>query len=282
MMVIREMFSFHLAKRSAGFNLSACALTALGLLTICGAIEFVVALNARADDSHDPWFFTAKEVQAAYQYHENYGGRIRYPLRAEGCFLGRKEFVASYRGAEFTAPCHFIVQTTRHLQEMLNAGAARYLFPLDADHAHLGVPTALWERKYRHLGAEQIIGALLREPKLVALYHTAEHLEVIDPKTGSIDPQTKAWMEKRNVLGFFDGRPIQILPPDPKGYGVAMPEEYEAHGGFNFLTSPAGELFVFFGNRVITFDISFDTDRDESRGVVNRSAEEKKLLRTSR
>ena len=122
----------------------------------------------------------------------------------------------------------------------------------------------------------------MREPKLVALYHTAEHLTVMDPKTGAIDSQTKAWIEKRNVLGFFDGRPIQILPPDPKGYGVAMPEEYEAHGGFNFLASPAGELFVFFGNRVITFDISFNSDPYEKGGVVNRSDEEKKLLRTNR
>lgn len=282
MMVIRGIFSLHLAKRTAGFTLSRGALSALALLAVSGALEFAVTPNARANDPRDPWFFTAKEVQAAYQYQENYGGRIRYPLRLEACFLGREEFVLSHGGAEFTVPCHFIAETTRHLQEMLNAGAARYLFPLDADHAHLGVPTALWESKYRHLRAEQILGALLREPKLVALYHTAEHLEIRDSKQGAIDPQTQAWMEKRNVLGFFDERPIQILPPDPKGYGVAMPEEYETYGGFNFLASPAGALFVFVGNRVITFDISFDTDRNESRGAAIQSGAEKKLLRTSR
>jgi len=166
---------------------------------------------------------------------------------------------------------------------MLNAGAARYLFPLDVDHAHLGVSIALWDRKYRHLTAEHIIAALLREPKLVALYHTAEHLTVMDPKkAGAIDSQTKAWIEKRNVLGFFDGRPIQILPPDPKGYGVAMPEEYEAYGGFNFLASPAGELFVFFANRVIPFHNTSDTRPYEKGAVVNRSDEEKKLLKTNR
>lgn len=282
MMVIRGIFSLHLARRSAGFTSSRGALSALALLAVSGALEFAVTPNARANDPRDPWFFTAKEVQAAYQYQENYGGRIRYPLRLEACFLGREEFVLSHGGAEFTVPCHFIAETTRHLQEMLNAGAARYLFPLDADHAHLGVPTALWESKYRHLRAEQILGALLREPKLVALYHTAEHLEIRDSKQGAIDPQTQAWMEKRNVLGFFDERPIQILPPDPKGYSVAMPEEYETYGGFNFLASPAGALFVFVGNRVITFDISFDTDRNESRGAAIQSGAEKKLLRTSR
>jgi len=129
MMLIRGIFSVRLGKRSPGFNLSRGALAALGLLVICGSLEFAVAPNARANDPRDPWFFTAKEVQAAYQYQENYGGRIRYPLRPEACFLGREEFVLSHGGAEFTVPCHFIAETTRHLQEMLSAGAARYLFP---------------------------------------------------------------------------------------------------------------------------------------------------------
>ena len=96
MMLIRGIFSVRLGKRSPGFNLSRGALAALGLLVICGSLEFAVAPNARANDPRDPWFFTAKEVQAAYQYQENYGGRIRYPLRPEACFLGREEFVLSH------------------------------------------------------------------------------------------------------------------------------------------------------------------------------------------
>ena len=72
------------------------------------------------------------------------------------------------------------METTRHLKEMLAVGAAKYLFPLDADHAHLAIPMELWATKYSKLPSEQILSALLREPQLVALYHTAEHLEISD------------------------------------------------------------------------------------------------------
>ncbi len=166
--------------------------------------------SASTDDN---WYFTAEGIEAAHQYQENYGGRIRNPLRAGECLLGHTEFVATYRDQKFLAPCHFITETTRHLKEMLSIGAAKYLFPLDADHAHLGVPAEVWEKKYRKLPSNRILLALLREPMLVALYHTAEHLEINDPKTGQVNGEAKAWREKRNVLGFFDGRPIQILPP---------------------------------------------------------------------
>jgi hypothetical protein len=106
----------------------------------------------------------------------------------------------------------------------------------------------------------QILFALLREPTLVALYHTAEHLKIRDPKTGKINVEVKQWKEKRNVLGFFDGRPIQILPPHPMGFGVGMPAQYESYGGFNFLASHRGELFLFVNNRAITFDVSLEND----------------------
>jgi len=49
---------------------------------------------------------------------------------------------------------------------------------------------------------------LLREPTLVALYHTAEHPEFSAAKTGENNEAVKGWKEKHNVLGFFDGRPI--------------------------------------------------------------------------
>jgi hypothetical protein len=91
-----------------------------------------------------------------------------------------------------------------------------------------GVPAEVWAKKYRKLASDQILFALLWEPTLVALYHTAEHLEMSDPKTGQVNEEAKAWSEKRNVLGFFDGRPIQILPPHPMGFGVGMPPEYES------------------------------------------------------
>src|SRR5262245_52046582 len=48
--------------------------------------------------SYDAWFFTAAEVEAAHQYQEYYGERIRNPLPARDCMFGQSEIIAAYRG----------------------------------------------------------------------------------------------------------------------------------------------------------------------------------------
>jgi len=93
--------------------------------------------------------------------------------------------------------------------------------------------------------------------------HTAEHLEI----GADANSDARKWLEKRNVLGFFDGRPIKILPPNPRHQGVGMPDRYHSYGGFDFLASRSGELFVFSDNRMITFDVSLDPDAFENRAV---------------
>src|SRR5258706_8018287 len=138
---------------------------------------------------------------------------------------------------------------------MLALGAARYLFPLDADHAHLGVPTEVWAKKYSKLDASQVINGLLHEPALVALYHTAEHLDPVEAKSKESEASVRAWKEKRNVLGFFDGRPVQILSPHPEGFGVGMPEGYVTYGGFSFLAHHRARARLFKGDTVLPFGV---------------------------
>jgi hypothetical protein len=252
-------------------------LVQLGLGLLLGANSLLVSNSeALATSPYDTWYFTAEEVGAAHQYQENYGERIRNPLPARECLFGQNEFAATYQQTEFLVPCRFIMEITRHLKEMLAVGAAKYLFPLDADHGHLGIPGELWTSKYSKLPSEQIWFALLREPKLIALYHTAEHLEISDPKNGKVNEEAKAWKEKRNVLGFLDGRPIEILPPHPAGQGVGMPPGYNSYGGFNFLANPRGELFLFVNNKVVTFDVSLDMGDEAERPYLER-----RLIRTN-
>ena len=246
-------------------NVNPYRLRRLILTLVMGVYFLLLRSAALAASPYDTWYFTAEEVEAAHQYQENYGERIRNPLPARDCMFGQNEIAAKYTGTKFLLPCHFIIEATRHLKEMLTIGAAKYLFPLDADHGHLAIPNELWTTKYSKLPSEQILPALLREPQLVALYHTAEHLEIADPKTGIVNDEAKAWKEKRNVLAFFDGRPIRILPPNPAGHGVGMPPGYNAYGGFNFLANPRGELFIFHNNKVITFDMSLDLDDEAER-----------------
>jgi hypothetical protein len=234
------------------------------LLTAIAAIFHITSAAAQnpvslQDPYRSTWFFSAAEIGAAYQYQENYGSRVRNPLPAQGCLFGKADFTASYRQIPVRVPCQFINQVSRQVKELLDIGAARYLFPLDADHAHLAVPVAVWEKKYSKLSVSQLFAALLGEPQLVALYHTAEHL---DPGVleGNDAEGVKSWMEKRNVLGFFDGRPLKVLPPDPNGYGVGMPEGLVSYGGFNFLANHRGALMVFQGNKAVAFDVSLDVE----------------------
>jgi len=234
-----------------------------------------VVNSTEEDDRYSSWYFTAEEVEAAYHYQQNYGERLRAPLRAADCLFRERDFS---RGHAFTIPCRFVDEITRHLKEMLGVGAAKYLFALDADHAHLGVPIAVWNKKYQHLPPSEVLPAIMRDPGLVALYHTAEHLRITDRKSGTVNAQAKAWQEKRNVLGYFDGRPIQILIPHPNGQGVSMPEGYYSYSGFTFLASPKGELFLSLDRRVVTFDIALDGDNSEQ--VF--SSGEQRLLRYNR
>lgn len=224
------------------------------------AVTMLLAMSAGCALGGEPWYFTADEIRTAHRYQENFGRRLNRPLKAVSCLNNSTEFVASFRGNEFLAPCRFITETIRHLQEILEQGAARYLFPLDADHAHLAIPSTIWERKYSQLPSDKVLPDLLWEPALAALYHTAEHLTATDPKTGQVGSDAQAWKEKRNVLGFYDGRPVKILPHQSDGSGQRAPESYTMFGSFNFLAHRLGELeFSSMGKR-FAFDISFDDD----------------------
>lgn len=234
-------------------------------LAALGFLAFAVPVKAQVDQ--DSWYFTAEEIEIAYRYQEHFGERMPRPVRGRECALGGSEFTASRNGVEFRAPCRFITETIRHLKEMITAGAARYLFPLDADHAHLAVPLSLWESKYSHLSGDELLPALLREPELAALYHSAEHLTLLEPHNKNIDPGSRAWKEKRNIVGYYDGRPIKVLPPDPRGIGLGIPSPYYSVGAFSFLASPKGELNILLPRRVITFDITFDIDGGENAPV---------------
>ncbi|HME61189.1 MAG TPA: hypothetical protein VKH62_08050 [Candidatus Binatia bacterium] len=224
-------------------------------LALAVLMPLSVSEEARALD--DSWFFSAAEIQDAYRYQQLYGARLRRPLKATHCLYGRAEFAASFQTKKFTAPCKFITDTIRQLRELLESGAAKYLFPLDADHAHLGIPLALWDKKYSKLADDEIFPALLREASLVALYHTAEHLE---PNAQAQVTNAKIWGANRSVLGFFDDRPNETLPPLADGSGVHEPMAYRWFHGFTFLAQSLGELQLVANGAAIPFDISFDDD----------------------
>ena len=225
-----------------------------------GLVVILLSLVGKGAVVENSWYFTAEQIAIAYRYQENFGQRLRNPVKPHDCYRGKNEFVASFRGKEFLAPCQFIHQTTLHLKTMLENGMARYLFPLDADHAHLALPLHLWRDIYRDLNPDQLLRRVLRDPALVALYHTAEHLAATGPKHAPLNPSVKKWKAQRNVFGFYDGRPIEVLPPRHDGSGYQRIRNHQTIGGFFFLAHHLADLTIVASGQPHSFDLSFDDD----------------------
>ena len=178
------------------------------------AVFVLVVLAGESFAKDDRWFFTADEIADAYRYQQQFGARLRQPIEPQICFEGKSDFAASAEGRQFVAPCRFVDETIRQLRELLESGAAKYLFPLDVDAADLAVPTKVYESQYKQLRREEVLPALLREPTLVAIYHTAVHL---DPEAGDNGSRMKLWGKNRTIIGFYDGRTNQVLPSPSDG-----------------------------------------------------------------
>jgi hypothetical protein len=170
---------------------------------------------------------------------------------------GKKNFTASYQGRRFVAPCRFVGETIRQLRELLESGAAKYLFPLDLDSADLAVPASVYAGKYKQLPREEILPALLREPTLVAIYHTAVHLNEVGHK-GS---ETGAWGKERTIVGFYDGRANQVSSLRSDAGLDYEPDGLVRLGSFTMMGHFLGELTFVANDTVVTFDLSFDNDR---------------------
>ena len=227
-------------------------------LTSFVGVAVVLAAFGQSFAKDDRWFFTANEMADAYRYQQQFGARLRHPLEPQTCLQGKKDFAASYQGRRFTAPCRFVGETIRQLRELLESGAAKYLFPLDVDSADLAVPTDVYVSKYKQLPREEILPALLREPTLVAIYHTAVHLNAEVSNKGS---GMCAWGKMRTVAGFYDGRPNQILSPRADGGVDHEPAGLVRLASFTMMSHFLGELTFVANDTVVTFDLSFDNDR---------------------
>ena len=203
------------------------------------------------------WFFTGNEIAVAYRFQQHYGTRLRYPLKPEGCLYGQEEFIASFQGKQFPAPCRFVTETIRHLREALESKAARYLFPLDLDYGRLGVPSELWKAKYSKLSGAEQLRSLLREPSLAVLYNTAAHLKPeADPRSAG----GENW-QKKNLLGFYNGQPMKILSRGSDAALASGLKGYTWLNDFKILAHYLGDLQFVTRSTVVTFDISFDDDR---------------------
>jgi hypothetical protein len=209
---------------------------------------------------NNPSSLTPNQTEIASGYREQVDQPLFRHLKAVDCFSGQTEFLTSVHGKTFLAPCRFITETTRHLIQISESEGGNSLSSLYWDHGHLAVTSELWEQKYRKLPNDQILPVMLRDPSLVAIYHAACSLPIVERKTAGGTPKAKEWDKKRSVLGFYDGRAMENLPSLKPGAGLDQPQHYKLFTWFYISPHPFGELTFSVKGRSMAFDISFDDD----------------------
>ena len=209
----------------------------------------------RANGVGDEWL-KASPTMVADRNDAQSGKGLSRPLNPAACFSGSSEFLASWQGKKFSAPCRFIYETIAQLRALSELGATKLMFPVRTDHVHLAVPSELWEEKYYKLPKDEILSAVLREPRLVAVYHATDGLTLADSKGAAAKPSKRQPYDSRQVLGHYDGRVIEILPARAN----ALARRYRSVAWFYFLPRQSDGLTGFSGGDAVTFDISFDHD----------------------
>lgn len=229
-------------------------------LLISTLLVLVSSQVSVADESS--WYYSRAEVDKLYETHYNGEDRLDNYIHE----ISKGKYIARVADGYIEVPPEFINHIMLHLWGAIEKGWVNYIFWPDLNHGHLFVPVTLWEGKYSGTGEKFIdqMTRLLRDDmdKLGILYHAAEHF-------GHYDPANKEAIQTRNVVGWFDGRPIELAYPDPKIDNLAHikantagdPEGYDRRWFISVSASKHGHFAIFPNGKEIRFDISFD-ERD--------------------
>lgn len=221
-----------------------------------------VVTESRWGYGADGWYFTLEEMKEIYEKEYEEGERLEHYIKLED-----GKYIASYDGQTFEVPEKFVKTTLNHLEQMLEKGYAKYIFRLDAFHHHLFIPEEVFD-EYGDISGAELIAESIKDDRLGALYHNTEHLALRNPpKTGEIDPEAKDLISKRSVLGWYDGRPLEIIHPKdsaPEKIKEAntanTPDDCHDTGGLTFKAIKNGEFVIKHNGKEIRVDLSFDAN----------------------
>lgn len=224
------------------------------------AILILISSSVLAKDNS--WYYTRNEVDSLYKMHYNREDRIANYI--DEAWAGR--YIARGDNGDYIeVPTEFIKYIMLHLWNAIENGWVNYLFWADLNHGHLFVPTDLWKSKYSHGNDSNEIfrkhvQQILREDgdKLGILYHAAEHFD-------SNDPANEKAIQTRNIIGWFDGRSIELAYPDPekdksahiKANTAGDPDGYDRKWFISISASKNGRFAIYPNGKEIRFDISF-------------------------
>ncbi len=200
------------------------------------------------------WFYTLEEMQKIYEQEYNSEQKLlRNIIKKRG-----NEWIGQSGGKEFIIPQSFIDQTLTHFKEMLEKNTARFLFRLDASHGHFFIHDSIFERSYASLKSYETVSLLVSDKNLGVLFHNSEHLKVEEG-----DKDAQELYLRRNVLGWYDGRPLEILPlpTETKSTAASSPQGTHNVGPLlSFAAHKDGELAITVGNKEIRLDISLNDE----------------------
>lgn len=181
------------------------------------------------------------------------------------CAASETDFVLSAQGRTFLAPCRFITETTRHLHEILRSKSVASISAIH--HIHLGVADEAWNTTYRDMPAANALPALLRDPALVAIYHSACETLPVDDNRAAKNPRDIN--RTLHFAGFYDGRPIARLPHSKSGPEADRPQYYHLFTWIYLLVHPGGAVKFVDGEENVALEFHIDTDsahRDSELG----------------
>jgi len=225
---------------------------ATAALSLCPRIEETFAQNPFLSGSQyeKGWNFSLKEMQRVYEHEYNSEKILKNTIKnVDGKWVG------TILGQHYEVSQKFIDTTVSHIQELFDRRFIRFLFRLDASHAHAFIPK---EHRARYNGCSPAAEAqiMAHDSSLGILFHTAEHLGE-DPN----DPEVVALNTQRNFIGWYDGRDMSVLPlphyTNSKTTAVNAPGQLLRPGPL-FAAHKDGVFSIIVEGKEIHFDISLD------------------------
>lgn len=202
------------------------------------------------------------------RYEEIYASGKRLGRRASwNPKTGRLELpYDDARGGPVVLPERFARSVISHVEAAFAASYVDALIFPDMGHSHFLIPEALWKSKFDSYPVarfSQLYTAMMSEPKLEVLYHTAEQLKTRQDDGSLVsDARTRFRYETRNIVGGNPGGLKVLQNPESRANTVSAVKGYFWWGGgFNISASQDGCFAASVGGKTVRFDLSlFDLE----------------------
>ncbi len=175
-------------------------------------------------------------------------------------------------GGEVLLPPRLIDSVRAHVEQALALKYVDHIFFPDMGHSHFFIPHARWDEVYAGRAVSELSAmrtALLDDPELRVLYHTAEQLEMLDEDKKVLPDRRVMWrfMTRNPVGGNHGTGRLDLLHNLEQSSNTARDMEgYFYYGaGFNLSANANGCFPYVHEGQVRYFDISMqDLPRDPS------------------